>query len=58
MLLLMTLGAAGIMHVFFKYNDLPTLLLMFAYLSRRPRACGARFVPSKRFSAPVLRPAS
>jgi len=57
-LLLMTLGAAGIMHVFFKYNDLPTFLLMFAYLTRRPRAYGARSIPSKRFAAPVLRQAS
>jgi O-antigen ligase len=57
-LLLMTLGAAGIMHVFFKYNDLPTFLLMFAYLSRRPRVYGARSIPSKRFATPVLRPAS
>jgi O-antigen ligase len=48
-LLLMTLGAAGIMHVFFKYNDLPTFLLMFAYLSRHPRTFAARPVFDRRF---------
>jgi O-antigen ligase len=48
-LLLMMLGAAGIMHVFFKYNDLPTFLLMVAYLSRHPRTSAARPVFDRHF---------